>query len=55
MSMLANPNGRWPPAGGTPQPPWDDEVEHCLPLGWTGSDCTSVRSDVDFQDIIPVA
>ena len=31
VSMLANPNGRWPPAGGTPQPPWHDEVERCRP------------------------
>ena len=55
VSMLASTHGRWSPAGGTPQPPWHDEVKRCRPQGWTGSDCTSVRSDVDFQDIIPVA
>ena len=54
MRMLASPYGRWSTAGINPQPPWHDEVEHCRPWGWTGSACTSVRSDVDFQEHKPV-
>ena len=55
VSMLASPYGWWSPAGGIPEPPRHDEVEPCRPWRWTGSDCTSARSNVNVQDIIPVA
>ena len=48
MNVLASPYGRWSPAGTMRSSVVVHEDE-------LGSDCTSVRGDVDVKDLIPVA